>query len=426
MRSMTYCDCFPRCFAYCFLLSLSRTDAKIHSVDIAMQLTSTTHCISSEKCSTISFQFHQFDEVAPTVHDLAHVEFIVSPIHLHNLENSALNPICNSGSSGSFCNVANINGVNILSLLDESCRKKFQHEGYVHFVVLGFIAGLIFAAAYVVFLKTGASPLQSIFDKNELIAPPKNKEDDRSRTSIAHEKVYEKLNDRIDFARSTLCTCGKEDRMILERVLALLKTVLLDKALTDKKVAIIELKMGELLSAKLLAILPPRISPDNFSSALWKSEEKPQLLSGRNGKFDYVADDTSRGDCNEKFHSEIIVDDAGADSTTNGQSLISPMSSILYGEIGQSDSEYLIAMTDIKQRLAEELAGVSLLLPSPLPNSDKAVSCRTTRCNSLCTLDSVNQYGLDFEKEGAAFQSILKNTTSNGRDDSSLARRIFF
>ena len=405
---------------------MGRTHAKIHSIDIAMQLPSTTHCISSEKCSTISIQFRQFDEVAPAVREVAYAEFTVSPIHFQNLENSTINPIRNSGSSGSFCNVANINGVNILSSLDESCRKTFQHEGYVHYVFLGFVAGLIFAAAYVVFLKTGASPLQSIFDKNELIAPQKSKEGDPSRTSIAYENISEKRNDRIDFARSTLCTCGKEDRMVLERVLALLKAVLLDKALTDKKVATLEQKIGHLLSRKLLSIVPTRISPDNFSTSLWKSEEKPQLLSESNEKFDYVADDISRSDCNEKFHPEIIIDDTGADGVTIGHSLISPMSSILYGEIGQSDSEYLIAMTDIKQRLAEELAGVSHLLPSSLSDSDRAVSCRTTRCNSLCTLDSVNQYGLDFEKEGAAFQSILKNTTSNGGDDSSLARRIFF
>ena len=301
------------------------------------------------------FQFGQCEEIVPVLHEVASIKFDVSSKLFQQLLKLATEAIRNSGSNGSLWNGEDMNGVNILDSLDESCQRTFQHMGYMFFIffVLGSIVGLIFAAA----IKSGASPLQSIIDKNECIAPLKKEQSDHNRLSIADERVAKKRKNRTDFARSSPCICGKEDRMMVERVLALLKAVLLDKALTDKKVAKLEQEIGRLLPGTVLTTAPTRNTSDSSKTALRKSEEKPRLLLGQQGKFGYIPDDVSRGRRDENLHLEIITDDIG-------MPLTSPMSSTICDEIGQNDSEYLTAMTDIKQKLADELAGVSLLLPS--------------------------------------------------------------
>ena len=418
MRSMTFYDCLVRTTALYLLSSHSHTNAKIHSIDIVMQITSTTPCFISERCPVISIQFGQCEGTEPFVHEGTSVRFGASSRLLQKFEKLAMEAIRDSDGNGSLWNEANMNGVNILGSLDKCYQKPFQHVWYAFFtfLVLGLIAGLIYAAALVGSLKPGASPLQSLFDKKERIAPLKYKKVDHSLIFTSDEMIAKRRKSHINSAQSTLCICGKEDRMTVERVLVLLKTELLDKVLTDKKIAKLEQEIRRLLSETLLSTL----------SAINSPERRPRLLTRRQEKCGYVVDNIFRGHRNENLHLEITTDDIGADTATIEKPSMSPISSAICDEIGQNDSEYLTAMTDIKQKLAEELADVSLLLPSSLSESVKSMSFRTTRSNSQCSRDSNSQYGPDSEREEGAFQSVIKNTDSLGSDNSSFARRSFF
>ena len=322
-----------------------------------------------------------------------------------------------------------MNGVNVLGLSDESYQDTFKHLGHFNFLylVLGSIIGLVLVAALVDFIKFRASPLRSIFDKNKSIAPLESQKCDRFRKPIAYEMFARKRKSRTDLARSTLWFCGKEDRFVLERASALLKKALLDKALADKKVAKLEQEIRRLSSGTTLLTDPLRNFYGSFNTVSWEFEERPRLHSGRQGNSDTsrVNDDISWGHRNNNLHLEIASDDTSTENATIRQPLMSPMSFIICDEIGENDSEYLIAMTDIKQKLAEELAGVSLLLPISLSESVKSISCRMDRNSPECTRDSINESEHDCEKECTP-QSFLKNATSEGLDDSSLARRLFF
>jgi hypothetical protein len=429
MRSMTFCDCLVRSFALCLLPSLSLTNAKNHSVDIVMQFTSTTPRFISERCSAISIQFGQCEDSAAVVHEVTSVTFNITPRIFQRVENLVMEAIRNSGSGESFWNEANMNGLNILGSLDESCQDTFQHLGHFNYLylVLGSVIGLVLVAALVDFIKFRASPLQSIFDKNESIAPLESQKCDRFRKPIAYEMFARNRKRRTDLARSTLWFCEKEDRFVLERASALLKKALLDKALVDKKVAKLEQEIRRLSSGTTLMTDPLRNFAGSYNTVSWASEERSRLHQERQGNSDTsrVNDDISLGHRNNNLHLEITSDDTSTESATIRQPLMSPMSFIICDESGENDSEYLTAMTDIKQKLAEELAGVSLLLPLSLSESVKSISCRLDRNSPECTRDSINESELDFEKECTP-QSFLKNATSEGLDDSSLARRMFF
>lgn len=382
-----------------------------------MQFTSTTPRFISERCSAISIQFGQCEESASVNHEVSSVTFNISPQIFQQVEKLVLIAIRNSGRDESFWNEANMNGVNILGSLDESSQETFQHLGHFNslYVVLGSVIGLVLVAALVDFMKFRASPLQSIFDKNESIAPLEFQKCDRFRKPIAYEIFARRRRCRTDLARSTLWFCGKEDRFVLERATALLKKALLDKALVDKKVAKLEQEIRRLSSG-----MAPKNLSGGFNTVTWESEEGPRLHSGRQGNFETsrVNDDISWGHRNNNLRLGITTDDVPPESATIRQPLMSPMSFIRCDESGENDSEYLTAMTDIKRKLAEELAGVSLLLPLSLSESVKSISYRIDKNSSECTRDSII--------ESDTPQSFLKNATSEGSDDSSLARRIFF
>ena len=394
-----------------------------------MQFTSTTPRFISERCSAISIQFGQCEESASVVHEVTSVTFNITPRNFQRVEKLVMEAIRNSGRGESFWNEANMNGVNVLGSLDESCQDTFQHLGHFNYLylVLGSVIGLVLVAALVDFIKLRASPLQSIFDKNESIAPLESQKCDRFRKPIAYEMFARRRKSRTDLARSTLWFCGKEDRFVLERASALLKKALLDKALVDKKVAKLEQEIRRLSSGATLMTDSLRNFSGSFNTVSWESEEKPRLRSGRQGNSDTsrVNDDISWGHRNNNLHLEITSDDTSTESATIRQPLMSPLSFMICDESGENDSEYLTAMTDIKQKLAEELAGVSLLLPLSLSESVKSISCRLDRNSPECTRDSIDESELDFEKECTP-QSFLRKATSEELDDSSLARRMFF
>jgi hypothetical protein len=390
-----------------------------------MQFTSTTPRVISERCTAISIQLGQCEESASVFNGATSVTFNISPRIFQQVLKLVMKAIRNSGRGESFWNEANMNGVNILGSLDESCQDAFQHFGLINFLllVLGSVIGLVLVAALVDFIKFSASPLQSIFDKNESIARQESPKFDRFRKPIAYEMFARKRKSRTDLAISTLWFCGKEDRFVLERASTLLTKALLDKALVDKKVAKLEQEIRRISSGTAVMPGPLRDLPGSFNTVSWASEERPRLHSGRHGNSDTsrVNDDISWGHRNTNLRLEVTTDDVSTGSEIIRQPLMSPMSFIICDESGENDSEYLTAMTDIKQKLAEELAGVSLLLPLSLSESVKAISCRIDRNSPECTRDSVDESDLDFEKEGTP-QPILRNATSEGSDDSSLAR----